>query len=133
MMKINAERIRNLITDPRGDLRVEEPREKVYRVTRNHEQIPVGVYYFDCSASLLRPDFDLERYQEELLSDDYYDHEGDLLWNYYLYFVCEEEDYRRLLGRGRVSEIEADGVFAKKYVTSEDYLFREFWLRTEQW
>jgi exonuclease SbcC len=133
MMKINAERIRNLITDPHGDIRVEEPRENVYRVTRSRKRLPVGVYYFDCSASLLQPDFDLERYQEELLSDDYYDHEGDLLWNYYLYFVCDEEDYKRLLGKGRVTEIEGNGVFAKKYVTSEDYLFREFWLRTEQW
>lgn len=56
----------------------------------------IAIYYFDYSQKILRKDFDITNYQIKLISTDYYAHEGYLQWNYYLYFVCDKRDLRKI-------------------------------------
>jgi DNA repair exonuclease SbcCD ATPase subunit len=75
-------------------------------------------YYFDCSDSLLKSDFDLLSYQTELLSDDYYNSKGALQWNFYLYFITSSKD----LLPSKKFQIESDKAFTRKLIASEEEL-----------
>ena len=130
---MDRQKVRRLLGSRFKDQKIEEPRPGVFRVPYAHNGSPVGVYYVDCSNSVLKPGFDLEEYQEELLADDYYEQEGDLQWNFYLYFLCDDERYEELLATGRAGEIENDGVYARKYVTSQRLFSRELEARIEMW
>ena len=59
-------------------------------------------------------------YLERHLTADFYQHEGSLQWNYYLYFVLEEALFEQVWRDGKAAAIEADRTFARKYVKSEE-------------
>jgi DNA repair exonuclease SbcCD ATPase subunit len=103
----------------------DEPREAVLRATGAYRGKPYSLVYFDCTEHLLEPQFDLARYQQDLLATDYYSRSGSLQWNMYLYLLCEREAYERLLVSQTMQQIESDKVFARKFIRTPDDLIRQ--------
>ncbi len=97
----------------------------LFKATHSNQGRIVGFYFFDLSEEILRQNFDLKTYQDALLADDYYRASGSLQWNFYLYFLCGEEKYKKLLNTTVLKEIETDKAFARKYVTTEKLLEKE--------
>lgn len=97
---------------------------EILRAERWHDGIPFGVFFFDFSESVARPNFDLSAFVQDQVASDFYKHEGSLQWNYYVYFVLETATFKNL-GQRRVFEIEADRTFARKYVRDSATLHRE--------
>lgn len=104
---------------------VNSARPNVFKATHSSEGRVVGLYFFDLTEEIFLQSFDLKTYQDALLADDYYRASGSLQWNFYLYFICEEEKYKRLRNTPALTEIETDKAFARKYVTTEKLLERE--------
>lgn len=112
---------------------VAETRSRIFKANYSHKQKLVGVYYFDCSKEVMNSDFNLSQYQDELLSEEYYKHPGSIQWNFYLYFVCDDDDYSRLLKTGKANEIEVNRIYAKKFVSSAKQLEEELLRRSRHW
>jgi len=104
---------------------VKEFKPSVFRACYTHNQRVVGIYFFDCSKKLFEPGFDLDEYQDQLLSEDYYGHPGAVQWNFYLYFVCDKDGYDSLIRSSRASKIGSNKEYARKYLITEELLERE--------
>lgn len=120
---MNIEHIKDVIAHRYGEITAYG--EQLFKVTRRHNSRPLGVYFFDCTNHLAKTDFDLDAYQESLLTQEFYQQRASLQWNIYLYFLCEESAYSDLLKSGRISEIESNREYARKYVITEDRLAAE--------
>ncbi|MFX0198389.1 MAG: hypothetical protein ACFFCW_19900 [Candidatus Hodarchaeota archaeon] len=121
---MNIGNIHRMLHDRYAD--VKEFRPSVFRACYTHNQRIVGIYFFDCSKELFDPGFDLDVYQDQLLSEDYYAHPGAAQWNFYLYFVCDKKRYDSLIKSSRASEIGSNKEYARKYLITEELLEREF-------
>lgn len=104
---------------------VKKVKEKIMRAELLHERQLVGIYYFDYSQSFNEENFDLSKYQDGLISEDYYTNIGAIQWNYYLYFICEsgaiKDDLKKYL--------EKNTVFTRKHVIFfEDF---EKWIKNK--
>jgi DNA repair exonuclease SbcCD ATPase subunit len=97
----------------------------LFRAERRNNGSIIGVFYFDFGQPLKKATFNLNDYLQQVLATDFYKHEGSLQWNYYLYFVVETSLFNRVWKDGRAANIEADRVFARKYVKSEELLDKE--------
>ena len=93
----------------------------IIRAEERYNERPVGVYYFDFSEVISDPQFDLNSYLQKTVATDYYQNEGSLQWNYYLYFVLDKGMFQSLQESGRVSAIELDRTFARKFVRDEKW------------
>lgn len=120
---MNVEHIKDVIAHSYGEITAYG--KQLFKVTRKHNNRPLGVYFFDCTNHLAKTDFDLDAYQESLLTQEFYQQRASLQWNIYLYFLCEESAYSDLLESGRISEIESNREYARKYVITEDRLETE--------
>lgn len=100
---------------------VKKVKERIMRAELLHEGQLVGIYYFDYSQGLNEENFDLSKYQDELISEDYYTNIGAIQWNYYLYFICDSGAIKGDLKK----YYEKNTVFTRKYIIS----FRDF----EEW
>jgi hypothetical protein len=120
---MNIEHIKEVLTCKYGEIVAHG--EQIFKVTRRHNSRPLGVYFFDCTNYLGKTDFDLDTYQESLLAQEFYRQRASLQWNIYLYFLCEESVFNDLLKSGRISEIESNREYARKYVITEHRLATE--------
>src|ERR1017187_8010855 len=100
---------------------LEEVGPDIVRAERQHKGIPFGIYYFDFSQSVARPEFNLAAFVQQQIATDFYKHEGSMQWNYYLTFVLESAVYRSL-STSRITAIESDRAFARKRVRDTDML-----------
>src|SRR6266404_1312665 len=100
-------------------------RADVFRAERQINGFTIGVFYFDFGEPLRKSTFNLNEYLQRILATDFYQHEGSLQWNYYLYFIIEERLFNKLWKDGTAANIEADRVFARKFVKSEELFDRE--------
>lgn len=121
---MNISNIRRMLHDRYAH--VKEFRPSVFRARYTRNKRVVGIYFFDCSKELFEPGFDLDAYQDQLLSEDYYAHPGADQWNFYLYFVCDKDGYDSVIRSSRASEIESNKEYARKYLITEDLLEHEF-------
>lgn len=104
---------------------VKKVSDKIMRAEIMHERQLVGIYYFDYSQSFRKDNFDLNKYQDELISEDYYTNIGAVQWNYYLYFICEFGAIKDELKK----QFEKNTVFTRKHVISfEDF---EKWIKNK--
>jgi DNA repair exonuclease SbcCD ATPase subunit len=81
--------------------------------------------FFDCSEAFLSIGDRFGDYQRDLLGRDYYSNAGSLQWNLYLYLLCTELDYDRLVREGVTDMIEEDDLYARKLVTTDDRLEKD--------
>jgi hypothetical protein len=97
----------------------------VFRAERKSNGFTIGVFYFDFSQPLKKSTFNLNQYLQQVIATDFYQHEGSLQWNYYLYFILDSPLFNKLWKDGTAANIEADRVFARKFVKSEELFDRE--------
>lgn len=97
----------------------------VFRAERKSNGFTIGVFFFDFGQPLKMAAFDLKQYLQQVVATDYYQHEGSLQWNYYLYFILDDPLFNKLWKDGTAAKIEADRVFARKFVKSEELFDRE--------
>ena len=115
-----VEDIRSVITSRLEN--VTEVGDGVLRAERRHEGQPYAVAYFDLSDAIVQRSDDLTSFQEHLMGSEFFNSEGDLRWNSYMYFVAgpkstESDQYARAKSR-----IEGDRHFARKFVLVPDDL-----------
>lgn len=72
----------------------------------------VGIYYFEFSDDDLS--VNVEQFQEDYISSDYYNHPGHLQWNHYLIFVRADG----MVNKERKNEIEKNDIYTRKFVFS---------------
>lgn len=128
---MDVQRVHNLLASRYQG--VAEARSRVFKANYSHKQKLVGIYYFDCSEEVMSSNFNLSQYQDELLSEEYYRYPGSIQWNFYLHFVCDDDDYRFLLKTGKANEIEVNRIYAKKFVSSAKQLEEELLRRSRHW
>jgi len=97
----------------------------VFRAERRSNGFTLGVFYFDFGQPLRKSTFKLNEYLQQVIATDFYQHEGSLQWNYYLYFILDNPLFSRLSKDGTAATIEADRVFARKFVKSEELFDKE--------
>jgi CheY-like chemotaxis protein len=85
-----------------------------------------GVWYFDFSQVAAAPDFDLAGYQQKYLAPDFYQNEGSIQWNYYLYFILEQSNFTAVEASGFGKKIELERTFARKFVRNEASFIKEY-------
>ncbi|MFA5794967.1 MAG: AAA family ATPase [Candidatus Brocadiia bacterium] len=78
----------------------------------------IAINYFDFSQSILSENFNLNEYQDEIIATDYYMHSGYPQWNYYLYFVCDQEKITNTIRQ----QIEGDEKYTRKRIISPELL-----------
>lgn len=120
---MNLRHIQEMLSKRYSEVKKIKP--DIFKATYLYKAEPVGIYFVDCSGALKAHDFNLKKYQENLISKSYYEKPGPLQWNYYLYFICDPQEYREFLRKGFIGEIENDKIFAKKIVTTESLLEEE--------
>jgi exonuclease SbcC len=106
-----------------------EPGAELVRAEQRHENASLAVFYFDFSQAPAKDGFSLTNYLQENLANDFYQHEGSLQWNYYLYFVLEKELLQHIRQNGKLAEIEGDRTFARKFFRDEAALEQELQTR----
>jgi DNA repair exonuclease SbcCD ATPase subunit len=111
--------LRTIIAKRFGETIV-DVKPQIFKVAGRFNQKQFATYYFDCSDSFLKNDFDIMDYQKVLLADDYYESEGPLQWNFYLYFVTEN----RNIPKEVKSRIESNKAFTRKLVASSEELIK---------
>ena len=80
----------------------------IFRAERKSNGFTIGVFYFDFSQPLKKSTFNLNQYLQQVIATDFYQHEGSLQWNYYLYFILDSPFFNKLWKDGTAANIEAD-------------------------
>jgi DNA repair exonuclease SbcCD ATPase subunit len=97
----------------------------VYRAERRHGEATVCVCFLDFSNAVTTAGFSLAEHVRRYLAPDFYRNAGSLQWNYYFYFVLDEPTFTSFRGSPQARAIEADRVFARKFVRDEQGLCEE--------
>lgn len=90
--------------------------EGVFRAEKEHNETTYQVCYVDASQHIFAPDFDLDDYQRRLLMEDYYSLDGALQWNFYLYFLVDEERKNDQTFEELKHRVEEDKNLARKFL-----------------
>jgi DNA repair exonuclease SbcCD ATPase subunit len=120
---MNVELISNILTKRYKAIR-QSPSD-VFWVTFTYKNRSMATCVFDCTDSVAKEGFDVREYQHDILSHEYYVGDGSLQWNYYLYLLCQKDEYSDLCRSGRVAQIEKNCEYARKFVLPEDRLEEE--------
>ena len=95
----------------------------VLRAEQCYDGRAYAVAYFDLSDSIVQRSGDLSAFQENLMGAEFFNSEGDLRWNSYMYFVAgpnSTAESKRFDEAKR--HIEGDRHFARKFVIAPDDL-----------
>jgi ABC-type lipoprotein export system ATPase subunit len=101
---------------------VEQISDSVLRFTKNLNESPYAVYYFDIAQDLPESQEELTKYQDTVIGSHYFEGRKSLQWNNYLYFITQAD--RMSTGEvRRIKElIERDRSYARKFVIPEEAL-----------
>jgi len=104
----------HILTIARNNLSDVSPvKDDIFRgELRIDHSAPAGIFYLDLSGSVSAETF--PDYQERLLADEYYNHPGNLQWNYYLLLLQDQ------VNPSAKEHIESNSKYARKYVLNEE-------------
>lgn len=97
----------------------------MFRAEMRYDGKPRGIFFFDFSEVPASPGFDLSAYLQKYLAPDFYQNEGSIQWNYYLYFILEKSNFRVVEASGLAKKIELERTFARKFVRDEDWFVQD--------
>lgn len=109
-------RIKSLVEQRYGNCL--ERSKRVFWANHLFNETPVAIHVFDCTDQLRNARFNISSYQDDLLSESYYDQINYLQWNFYLYLICDEHVYDARRKDGTSSKIERDREYCRKFVIS---------------
>lgn len=112
-MKISPDSLRPLFTNAKS------VNEDVIRAERRHEGSIFEIHYFDTSEAILQKGFDIDRYQYEILGEDYYSKPESQQSSYYLNFVIPEGTIQSITQDNSLTTILENRSFARKRVLSD--------------
>lgn len=128
---MNIENINRILDQYYAKIDVISKNKDIVRCEKHHKGIPYQIIYFDSSKKWLEDEFDLEKYLEKLLTNDYYSNSGYLQWNYYIVFLYDHKvpsDEKKL-------NIEINEEFARKFVVNyemlDDWLDQKYKVETD--
>jgi len=108
---------------------VERIKPDIFRVEKKFEGEVFSVEYFDGTSKLLDANFDIEKYQYDLLGEEYYSRSGSVRWNYYLNFVIGDGEGVSGEIENKFMDIQMNMSLARKvilrYSDLESYCFSE--------
>lgn len=119
----SIEAVRAIVKQAYGN--VEECRPDILRARQRLAGKTATIGYFDCSEDVPCDIGDLRSYQENLLGEEYFRMQGALQWNLYLYFVVGSDTYSRLARSELLQLIQADLLYARKFVVRTSDLLEE--------
>lgn len=128
---MNIENINRILAQYYAKIDVISENKDIVRCEKHHKGIPYQIIYFDSSQKWQEDEFDLEKYLEKLLTNDYYSNSGYLQWNYYIVFLYDQKvpsDEKKL-------NIEKNEEFARKFVVNyemlDDWLDQKYKVETD--
>ena len=100
----------------------------VFRAIDHHGSSDYAIRYFDLNDRLLATAGELRKYQDNIISEKYFDGKTatDLRWNHYLYFVTSEMVAKQDEFRQAKAVVESDREYARKQVLLETDVERLF-------
>ncbi len=101
-----------------------EVRPGIFRLSEDKDGRDYAIRYFDLTGNLSEAADHLQEYQEDLLTETFFDSNfpTDLRWNHYLYFVSDENPSTCSSFNENKKKIEADRTYARKHVISGEEL-----------
>jgi exonuclease SbcC len=87
---------------------------------------PFALHYFKPTADLSALADNLRDFQNENIGSGFFDSDGDLRWNHYLYVIADTSAFSGIDSASAKMRIESDRSFARKFVLSESELFDTF-------
>jgi exonuclease SbcC len=99
-----------------GFSRILKKEDGIFRAEKKYNEVTYQVCYVDTSQHLFDKDFDLDDYQRQLIMEDYYSLDGAIQWNFYLYFLVDEERTKDKLFEKVKHDIEVDKKLARKFI-----------------
>ena len=102
-----------------------EAEQSILKAYSTYAGNPFAIWFFDCSQTITQEGFDLRAYQDQLLREDFHRVHGSLQWNFYCYFLCEEQLFLKIQEQGLVSVVENDREYARKFVRTPSMLRSE--------
>lgn len=100
--------------------------DEILRCEKQHDNKTYQIYYYDFSMNWLQQDFNIKKYLDTLLMEDYYSNICYLQWNYYLVLLYNC-DYT--IERKKINDIQRNEEFALKFVV--DYKNLSEWLSSK--
>ena len=115
---MNIEHIDEILAQYYTKIDIISENKDIVRCEKHYEGIPYQIIYFDSSQKWLEKEFELEKYLEKLLTNDYYSNSGYLQWNYYIIFLYNHT----VPSEETKSKIEKNEEFARKFVVNYEML-----------
>lgn len=128
---MNIENIDKILAQYYTKIDIISENKDIVRCEKHHKGIPYQIIYFDCSQKWLKEKFDLEKYLEKLITNDYYSNPGYLQWNFYIVFL-----YNHTVPSEEIKlKIEKNEEFARKFVVNykmlDDWLDQKYKVETD--
>jgi recombinational DNA repair ATPase RecF len=103
---------------------VEKVSDSVLRFTRKAGDQPFAVYYLDVAENLPSTPESLNKYQDQIIGQRYFEEAQSLQWSNYLYFILSKQRLATIEARHAKELIENDRNYARKFVIAEEELDR---------
>lgn len=100
--------------------------ENVLRYEENDAEGRVfALHYFTTTIDLAKAADGLQDFQDQILGNTYYETQGDLRWNHYLYFIIDENVLSSTEALKEKARIESNQSYARKFVLTPRELIND--------
>ena len=120
-MSLNFDEMKERIAAKFDDMQLIE--DSIIRFTKKVDQKPYAVYYLDFTNDLPDTPTKLNKYQDRIIGQYYFEGQPSLQWSNYLYFITSEELLAKSEMRHAKELIERDRSYARKLVITTEKEF----------